>query len=67
MNFVEATQESKMFFDMKKERRDFYLSAFPMGELFKFEDLSKILFGLYQSHWQHINSTCIDINGGIYV
>lgn len=60
-------EDSKMFFDMKKERRDYHLSASPSGELLKLEDLSKILFDLCQSHWRHINGACIDVNGGVYV
>ena len=60
-------ENSKMFFDMKKERRNQHVLDSPSGELINLNDLAKILFDLCQPHWRHINGTCIDINGGVYV
>jgi len=60
-------EDSKMFFDMKKERQNYHLLASPLGELVNLGDLAKIIFDLCQPHWRHVNGTCIDINGGVYV
>lgn len=60
-------ENSKMFFDMKKERRNHHVSSSPSGELLNINDLAKILLDLCQPHWRHVNGTCIDINGGVYV
>jgi len=60
-------ENSTMYFDMDKSRRDHHKLASPSGELVKLKDLAKIIFDLCQPHWRHMNGACIDINGGGFV
>lgn len=59
--------DTSMYYDMKKDRQDFYRKMSPLGELITKENLAKISYDLCQPHWCHLNGACIDINGGIYV
>ena len=60
-------ENSSMYFAMKKSRRDFHKSQSQSGELLKIDDLSNIIYDLCKPHWNHLNGSCIDINGGQYV
>ena len=60
-------EESSMYFAMKKNRRDFHRSQTQTGQLLKTDDLSNIIYDLCKPHWNHLNGSCIDINGGQYV
>lgn len=60
-------EDSSMYFAMKKKRRDYHKSKTQSGELLKTDDLSNIIYDLCKPHWNHLNGSCIDINGGQYV
>ena len=60
-------QDSAMFNQMTLERQGHHLNQIPSGQLLNPKDLAKIVFDLCQDHWQHLNGSCVDLNGGQYV
>ena len=60
-------QDSAMFKDMTSDRQEFHKKQINSGKLLNKEDLAQIIFDLCQDHWNHLNGTCIDLNGGEYV
>jgi NAD(P)-dependent dehydrogenase (short-subunit alcohol dehydrogenase family) len=60
-------QNSAMFNDMTPERQEYHRNQIPSKRLLDPKDLAKIVFDLCQDHWQHMNGSCVDLNGGQYV
>lgn len=60
-------QGSAMFDDMTPERQEYHRNQIPSRHLLQPKDLAKIVFDLCQDHWQHLNGSCVDLNGGQYV
>jgi 3-oxoacyl-[acyl-carrier protein] reductase len=60
-------QDSAMFNNMTPERQEYHRNQIPSRRLLHPKDLANIVFDLCQDHWQHLNGSCVDLNGGQYV
>ena len=60
-------QGSAMFNDMTPERQEYHRNQIPSRHLLHPQDLAKVVFDICQDHWQHLNGSCVDLNGGQYV
>jgi 3-oxoacyl-[acyl-carrier protein] reductase len=60
-------EDSAMFFQMSKERREYHRQQAFNRQLLNISDLASIIFDLSRKHWKHLNGACIDLNGGQYL
>lgn len=60
-------EDSTMFFQMSKERREYHRQQVFNRQLLSIADLASIIFDLTREHWKHLNGACIDLNGGQYL
>ena len=59
-------KDSKMYFQMDKNRQNFHKSNNPMKKLLTKKELSEIICDISSDNWSHMNGQVISINGGQY-
>ena len=60
-------EDTTMYMNMGSSIIENHKNQIQSGQLLKIDDLAKIIVDLCESHWKHLNGSCIDINGGQYV
>ncbi len=56
---------SSMFKNMSKKRREHHLSQSPTGKLTTKREIAKIIFDICSDDWKNVNGQIIPVNGGI--